>query len=402
MAGRTRADQDQRLNLFAVGDDDQNIYSFSGSSSEYIRRFREDYWASPAYLTENYRSTQHITAAANAVIEPAGKRMKADRPITVNRARVRDPMGGGWVKVDPVTQGRVQIFPAGNDPIAQALLVVQELRRMAALDSDWDWSNCAVIARNWGQLDPVRALCQMEEIPVQLSREDFTATWQLRETQALLDWVQSLEGAVRADELLRWLRGQPLGPWNDLLLEGVENYRLETGNAELPPAVFREWLAEWARDNRRRQHGLLLTSAHRAKGLEFDHVVVLDGGWHTAGRGEDEDAPRRLHYVAMTRAKRTLTLAQTDDANPFSRALRGHPSVLVRQEPERIPPAPPEMERSYHRLSLRDLQLSFAGYRPPRHRRSVPGGSSAGHDRPQAVAIGQRGRDRGGQVGSGI
>ena len=33
-AGRTKGDQDQRLNLFAVGDDDQNIYAFSGSSSE--------------------------------------------------------------------------------------------------------------------------------------------------------------------------------------------------------------------------------------------------------------------------------------------------------------------------------------------------------------------------------
>ena len=39
------------------------------------------------------------------------------------------------------------------------------------------------------------------------------------------------------------------------------------------------WLREWSRDLRREQRGLLLTSAHRAKGLEFDHVVILDGGW---------------------------------------------------------------------------------------------------------------------------
>ena len=367
MAGRTKSDQDQRLNLFAVGDDDQNIYAFSGSSTEYIRRFREDYRASPAYLTENYRSTQHIIGAANAVIGPAGDRMKADRPITVNRARGREPMGGDWARLDPVAQGRIQILPAGDDPITQAQLVVQELRRLASLDPEWDWSNCAVIARNWGQLDPVRALCHLEEIPVQLSREDFTATWQLRETQALLEWVQRWEGALRAEEMLRWLGDQPQSPWNDLLWEGVENYRQETGNGELPPAVFREWLAEWARDNRRGQQGLLLTSAHRAKGLEFDHVVVLDGSWHSPGRGEDEDAPRRLYYVAMTRAKRTLTLAKTGDSNPFLRTLREHSSVLVRQEPERVPIAPPEMARVYHRLSLRDVQLSFAGYRPPRH-----------------------------------
>ena len=32
LAGRTRADEDRRINLFAVGDDDQNIYAFNGAS----------------------------------------------------------------------------------------------------------------------------------------------------------------------------------------------------------------------------------------------------------------------------------------------------------------------------------------------------------------------------------
>ena len=381
LAGRTKRDQDQRLNLFAVGDDDQNIYSFSGSSTEYIKRFQEDYRARPSYLTENYRSTKHIVSTANAVIEPAGQRMKVERPITVNRARSREPLGGEWGPLDPVTQGRVQILPAGNDLIAQAQLVVQELKRMASLDPEWDWSSCAVISRNWGQLDPVRALCQMEEIPAQVSREDFTATWQLRETQALLNWAQHQGHLVKAEELLRWLRQQPQGPWNKLLIEGVENYLLETNNEELPSGVFREWLAEWARDNRRRQHGLLLTSAHGAKGLEFDHVVILDGSWHTSGRGEDADAdaPRRLYYVAMTRARKTLTLARCGDSNPFLRLLSSHPSVLVRQEPDRIPPALVEMRQAYQRLSLRDVRLSFAGYRPPDHPvHSAIAGLSAG------------------------
>ena len=172
--------------------------------------------------------------------------MKSDRPITVNRSRMREPLGGEWGPLDPVTQGRVQILPAGNDPITQAQLVVQELKRMASQDPEWDWSSCAVISRNWGQLDPARALCQMEEIPVQVSREDFTATWQLRETQALLNWSQSQGNLLKAEDLLQWLRQQPEGPWNELLIEGVEDYLLETNNEELPTAEFREWLAEWA------------------------------------------------------------------------------------------------------------------------------------------------------------
>ena len=68
-------------------------------------------------------------------------------------------------------------------------------------------------------------------------------------------------------------------------------------------------MAEWGREARRRQTGLLLT-AHRAKGLEFDHVVVLDGDWLRSGANEDADATRRLYYVAMTRARKTLALAR--------------------------------------------------------------------------------------------
>ena len=205
---------------------------------------------------------------------------------------------------------------------------MQELKRMASLDPRWDWSRCAVIARNWDLLDPVRALCHLEGIPAHVSREDFTATWQLRETQALLNWAGRHGGLLKAEDLLRWLRDQPSGPWNELLVEALEAYLTEKSNEELPVDAFREWLAEWARDNRRRQRGLLLTSAHRAKGLEFDHVVVLDGNWNIAGWEEDVDAPRRLYYVAMTRTRLTLTLAKSGNSNPFLQDLGRSPLSL--------------------------------------------------------------------------
>jgi ATP-dependent DNA helicase RecQ len=69
VAGRSLED-DLRISLFAVGDDDQNIYAFAGASIDFIRRFEADYAAKPVWLTENYRSTAHIIAAANAVIAP--------------------------------------------------------------------------------------------------------------------------------------------------------------------------------------------------------------------------------------------------------------------------------------------------------------------------------------------
>ena len=39
--------------------------------------------------------------------------------------------------------------------------------------------------------------------------------------------------------------------------------------------------------------------------------------------------------------------------------------MLHRQPPDSLPAAAPELARLYRRLSLRDVFLSFAGYRPP-------------------------------------
>ena len=235
--------------------------------------------------------------------------------------------------------------------------------------TEWDWSKCAVIAREWSYLDPVRSLCELEDIPVQLANEEFTGVWHLRETRALLNWLRERgSNLVNSDDLNDWFADQPEGPWVELLREGVAEYALETSGAETPVEHFTEWLAEWGRDVRRQQRGLLLLTAHRAKGLEFGHVVVLDGGWDRVGRGEDADAPRRLYYVAMTRAQKTLTMMRLPGVHPFQNVLQSDPAVLHREAPvdSHVAPAP-ELLRRYRRLSLRDVFLGFAGYRDPEH-----------------------------------
>ena len=368
LVGRTLGEGAAKLNLFAVGDDDQNIYAFKGASVEFIRRFQEDYSARSFHLTGNYRSTGHIIAAANALIAPAQERMKAGRPIEVDRARKKDPAGGEWEEQDPVTQGRVQILPAGSHPVEQAIAVMVELQRLATLDPEWDWSRCAVMAREWKYLDPVRAFCEAEGIQAQRGDEEIPAFWHLRETQALVGWLRERDPRiVDASSLREWMGGQPPGPWNDLLLEAIREHELEAGGSEVATESFLEWLAELARDCRRRQHGLLLLTAHRAKGLEFDHVAVLDGGWDTVGRDEDADAPRRLYYVAMTRARKILTLARfRDSPNRLLDALHGVASVF-RRAPVSLPSAIAAHHYLYQTLGLRDVVLSFAGWQHRGH-----------------------------------
>ena len=368
LAGRTLAEADDRLSLFAVGDDDQNIYAFNGSSTEFIRRFETDYGARPSYLTDNYRSTGHIIQAANAVIEPARERMKEGHPIAVNRARAQDPPGGEWALIDPVAQGRVQVLPAGATAICQAQAVVAELKRLSELAAGWDWSKCAVEARNWRYLDPVQSLCELENIPVQMANEEFTGVWHLRETRALVNWLGERDSRlVTGAETERWLTDQAPNPWIELLQEAVAEYVLETCDSETSVTSFVEWLAEWGREVRRRQRGLLLLTAHRAKGLEFDHVMVLDGNWNHIDDDEDADASRRLYYVAMTRARQTLTLMRLPEPHPFQEVLSDVPATLFQRDPVPLPPPAPELTRRYQRLSLRDVFLSFAGYRGPAH-----------------------------------
>ena len=368
LAGRTLEEDAGKLTLFAVGDDDQNIYAFNGASVEFIRRFEADYGPKPRYLTANYRSTGHIVAAANAMIELARERMKAGHPIRVNRARVKDPPGGPWETLDAVSRGRVQILPVGRDPYSQATAVMEELRRLAALKpDDWDWSRCAVISREWDYLLPVRAFCELHGIPSQMGNEEIPNFWRLRETRAFVDWVRARKPGVIDDTALQgWMTTQPNDPWHELLRQAIEEHTLETGGGETPVDHFIEWLAEWGREIRRRQHGLLLLSGHRAKGLEFDHVAVLDGGWNRIEEHEDPDEPRRLYYVAMTRARQTLTLARFQGHHSLHEALRRNPSVVYR-DPAEFPPAAKRLQRRHVRTSLEQVDLGFAGRRQSHH-----------------------------------
>ena len=365
LAGRTLEDEAGKLTLFAVGDDDQNIYAFNGTSVEFIRRFEQDYGPKPTYLTANYRSTRHIVAAANAVIEPARERMKAGHPIQVDRARAKDPAGGAWEDLDPVSRGRVQILPAGGDPVDQARAVMAEFLRLSRLTPDWDWTRCAVIAREWEYLVPVRAFCEAQGVPAQMGNEEIPNFWRLRETRALVEWLRGRNPRlVDSDALEAWAKRRPSDPWHDLLRQAIGEHKLESGGGETPVDHFIEWLAEWGRDIRRRQHGLLLLTGHRAKGLEFDHVAVLDGGWDRVGSGEGPDDPRRLYYVAMTRARQTLVLARFHRRHRLQDGLARHPSVMLREAVE-LPPSSAAIQNHYVRVGLQDVDLGFAGRRWP-------------------------------------
>lgn len=144
-----------------------------------------------------------------------------------------------------------------------------------------------------------------------------------------------------------------------MLREAIEAYGIETSGLQLPGTHLIDWLAEWGREVRQEQTGLLLLTAHRAKGLEFKHVGVLDGGWNREGRGSDPDEARRLFYVAMTRAKQTLVLAQTGKRHCYAQELETSPHVCRRDV--YLGALSDEYGRRYIVPSLRDIDIGYAG-----------------------------------------
>ncbi len=379
LVGKTRRDDEVRLRLFAVGDDDQNIYSFKGASVDYIRRFAHDYKARENYLLENYRSTYHIIDAANQCIAPAVERLKRDKPLSVNKERAMNPAGGEWARMDHLARGRVQILDLSKGGrLAQAMVAINELQRLSNLQPEWTWDRCAVIGRNWDDLNPVHGACRIHNIPVQFAKSEKMTFWRARQTQRFLKELQSeTSPVIKVKEIKQKRDSLPNDYWSGLLAQALDEFLLDEGSGDIIAAkVLQNWLAEWGRDAQRKQVGLLLTSAHLAKGREFDHVVILDGEWNRTNKGEDLDAPRRLLYVAMTRARHTLSILrlrkqlvtkrhQPDDdkfqLSSLLEPLNNTPSVLIRR--------PPEPDVNYDELkeqvidcTLRDVVLSFPAF----------------------------------------
>ena len=364
VAGRSLDDPDLRISLFAVGDDDQNIYAFAGASIDFIRRFEVDYSGKPVWLTENYRSSAQIITAANAVIAPAAGRMKAGHDIAVNRARAKSPPGGVMAALDPVAQGRVCLLDSGPGDTAQGVAAVDDLIRLSRLDPDWSWRRCAVIARDWRRLEPVRAYAEALGLPVDMANEGLPSLWRMREMQGFIRaLLADRTRLLTIPDLVAILNAQPQSRWTDLIGEGVGLLARELVEKAAPVPDLVEWFGEWAREARGEQRGLLLLTAHRAKGLEFDHVAILNGGWDRPSRNEDADAPRRLFYVAMTRAKYSLTLL-TDGPHPFVRP--DGQSIL----PRTVAPDTEALPRARLRYIPPDpklVDLSFAGRLPEGH-----------------------------------
>jgi len=374
LAGRTLSDPDSKLALLVVGDDDQNIYTFRGANVEFIRRFQNDYQAGIHYLVENYRSSANIIAAANVLISHNRDRMKIHTEIRINKGREQLPAGGPWEDLDPVAKGRVQIVHV-PDAGHQAVALVEELLRLKQRNPSLQWSDCAVLARTREELAPIRAFCELKNIPIiwSIDRDKTPPLYRIREIRQFFAELKSRhDELLSAKDLLKIVNhlaeGHPVSPWWELIRKILDEWRNESGNAQQSPSYVTEYLYESLAEQKREQTigtGAFLSTVHSAKGMEFPHVFV-PGEWRCGKAPAEQEEERRAYYVAMTRAKETLCLFNREDStNVHTGLLQGN--FLLNRRPSLAHAPDKHLHRRYSILGMEDLFLDYAGRMPPKN-----------------------------------
>ncbi|MCB9534033.1 MAG: RecQ family ATP-dependent DNA helicase, partial [Myxococcales bacterium] len=228
MVGRL-VDDGRKLSVLAVGDDDQNIYGFRGSSADFIRGFATEYGAETVRLVDNFRSTRAIVDAANHLIAPSPGRLKADSPIRVPASRRDDPLGGAWELRDFVAQGRVRVVRCDDD-LGVGDFVANEVARLCATNPDSvTTEQFAVLGRTRRVLYPVREAFRLlgRGCRWTLGHRQSPPVPAVREIASLLRWLEERRGElidrdqiVAAHPVLR--ASGPRNPWAALVVDELD------------------------------------------------------------------------------------------------------------------------------------------------------------------------------------
>lgn len=138
-----------------------------------------------------------------------------------------------------------------------------------------------------------------------------------RSARDLVGQVTDLDDVVKAVRLVRLFRA------TDALATGLSELWLGNGSYSGAAALVRRVLAqEQLFSGERDPEGCVLMNMHKAKGKEFDGVVIVEGLYGAQFLNSREPAPhepsRRLLRVAITRARRSVTLVRPAGALPLA------------------------------------------------------------------------------------
>lgn len=347
-----------QTNICVIGDDDQNIYEWRGTSTDYIQSFQSEYRAKQFLLTENYRSTEPIIAASNRLIQNNSDRLKrsGDEQVRIDNERA----GEDGLEVQSLKF---------EDDNYQAEYIKRQVEKWITSDGVKP-GEIAILARNWQHMDKARALLERRSgIPTySLKGEDVKLICN-RVTQLLItalekkpDLILSKEESVKArfENFFEKNNRSISEPTVKSLIKiaedidkergyGSENLSTQIAVSEIITSIYE---FNESPDIAIDPDAVLVTSCHGAKGLEFKYVILIADGF--AYRQDKIESERRLFYVAMTRAKEKLISTHSQDSR-FVQESEATPYPI-----ENVSIDPPQFI-FYADLNPKDINLSFSG-----------------------------------------
>jgi DNA helicase-2/ATP-dependent DNA helicase PcrA len=390
----------EHRNFCVVGDDDQSIYGWRGAEVANIRDLEKHFpEVKVIKLEQNYRSTNTILNAANAVIKNnanrRGKKLWSDKGSgdrIVLHAFSNDEEEARTI-VEEIEFNRVRRVPWGEQailfrtnlqsrPIESALRkatvryhliggqsffdrreikdFIAYLKSFVNPNDDISLLRIANLpARGLTDVTMERLLAASQErkcsVFAAMKNPLVQAMFQTRTQeciQAFLELIQTQHDRLLKDPnivLSRWADEflNNIGYYNELKRaekdpeaaeSRIRNLRelmadLDTaGNSNWTPgAKVEAFLDDLALDNEREEEketgdAVTLITMHSCKGLEFPHVFVvgLEDGLlpHTRSKVEGTlDEERRLFYVAITRAMKSLTLSHCETRKKYGQPM---------------------------------------------------------------------------------
>ena len=306
--------RNEGMRIIAVGDDDQNIYSFRGSDSKYMKSLITEYGATRYEMLDNYRSKQGIVNLANAFADTIRERMKST-PIRA----VSDELG--TVSVTRYQSRSLEV------PL------VADLKSNPA-----EGSRCVLTATN-EEAFRIAGLLTCEGVPAKLIQSmDGFDLCHLAELRCFLNALEEdVISPVIDDRQWENAKKRMARTYENSVCLPLCRRLLDTF-ASVNKTKYRTDLLEFVHESKPEDFfdsggAVLISTIHKSKGRQFDAVSMLLDGYDFS-----TDEKKRAVYVGLTRAKSSLYLhTNTDFFDRFDLPMiRRCVDSAIYPEPEEI------------------------------------------------------------------
>lgn len=273
----------EEMRVIAVGDDDQNIYEFRGSDSNYMRQLLADDKSTFVEMTENYRSTQHVVAFANAFVKGIHNRMKQTPILSMSK-----------------DEGTVVVTHHASHIMFQR--VVSDLLRQR------NSGTISVLTHTNEEAVILVALLRKHGLRSKLIQSmDGFRFWNMAEVRLFLKYIErDTHTPIVTDEVWNEAKRKTFQayatssslPYLKRCIELFEKINKAKYLTDFKELVFESTTEDFCDTS---DADVVVSTIHKSKGCEFDDVYML-----VSQPQHVTDSEMRRYYVGMTRARKRL------------------------------------------------------------------------------------------------